>query len=81
VAAPSTIYEPRCPAQGALYQIVHDHFETFRAQAGSLREGEGLPRFVEQEFRNVLTVWLARRRVRAVSLGRLRPRPAGPVFV
>jgi len=54
VAAPSTTYEPRCPAQTALYQIVRDHFETFRVQAASLREGEGLPRFVEQEFRNFL---------------------------
>jgi hypothetical protein len=54
VAAPSTTYEPRCPAQTALYQIVRDHFETFRAQAACLREGEGLPRFVEQEFRNFL---------------------------
>jgi hypothetical protein len=60
VAAPSTTYEPRCPAHTALYQIVRDHFETFRAQAASLRDGEGLPRFVEQEFRNLLQCgWLA----------------------
>ena len=60
MAAPSTNYEPRCPAQGALYRIVHDHFETFRAQAASLREGEGLPRFVEQQFRDFLQCgWLA----------------------
>ena len=53
-------YEPRCPAQGALYQIVRDHFEIFRAQAASLRDGEGLPRFVEQEFRDFLQCgWLA----------------------
>ncbi len=31
------------------------HFETFRAQAASLRDGEGLPRFVEREFREFLT--------------------------
>ena len=60
MAAPSTSYEPRCPAQGVLYQIVRDHFETFRAQAASLRDGEGLPRFVEQEFRDFLQCgWLA----------------------
>ena len=58
--APSTTYEPRHPEQGPLYQIVHDHFETFRAQAGRLRDGEGLPRFVEQEFRDFLQCgWLA----------------------
>jgi hypothetical protein len=37
-----------------LYGIVRDHFETFRAHAASLRDGEGLPRFVEQEFRDFL---------------------------
>jgi hypothetical protein len=60
VGAPSTSYEPRHPAQGLLYQIVRDHFETVRAQAVSLRDGEGLPRFVEQEFRAFLQCgWLA----------------------
>jgi hypothetical protein len=37
-----------------VYQVVRDHFETFRAQAAGLRDGEGLPRFVEQEFRELL---------------------------
>lgn len=60
MAEPSTTYEPRQPSQGTLYQIVRDHFETFRAQAASLRDGEGLPRFVEQEFRDFLQCgWLA----------------------
>jgi len=36
------------PSQGVVYQVVRDHFETFRAQAAGLRDGEGLPRFVEQ---------------------------------
>ena len=31
-----------------------EHLETFRAHAVSLRDGEGLPRFVEQEFRAFL---------------------------
>jgi len=48
-------YEPRDPAQSVLFQVVRDHFETFRAQAASLRDGEGLPRFVEREFREFLT--------------------------
>ena len=34
--------------------MVRDHFETFRAQAADLRDGEGLPGFVEQEFRDFL---------------------------
>jgi hypothetical protein len=36
------------------YHIVRNHFETFRAQAASLRDGEGLPRFVERAFREFL---------------------------
>jgi hypothetical protein len=60
MARPSPEYEPRSPAQGALYQIVHDHFETFRTQAASLRDGEGLPRFVEHAFRKFVQCgWLA----------------------
>jgi hypothetical protein len=54
VASPSSSYQPRCPTAGTLYQIVRDHVETFRAQAASLREGDGLPRFVEAEFRDFL---------------------------
>ena len=54
VSQPSATYEPRKPSQGVVYQVVRDHFETFRAQAAGLRDGEGLPRFVEQEFRELL---------------------------
>jgi hypothetical protein len=54
VTSPSTTYEPRQPAAGVLYQVVRDHFETFRAQAADLRDGEGLPGFVEQEFHKFL---------------------------
>ena len=54
MASPSTTYEPRQPGSGVLFQVVRDHFETFRAQAADLRDGEGLPRFVEQEFRSFL---------------------------
>lgn len=47
-------------ASSILYGIVRDHFETFRAHATSLRDGDGLPRFVEQEFRDFLLCgWLA----------------------
>jgi hypothetical protein len=43
-----------------LYQIVRDHFETFRAHAAQLRDGEGLPAFVERAFRDFLQCgWLA----------------------
>ena len=54
VAPPSLTYEPRRPAPQVLHQIVLEHFETFRAPAAGLRDGEGLPRFVEQEFRDFL---------------------------
>ena len=55
VPGPSGGYEPRDPTHSVLYDVVRDHFESFRAQAASLRDGEGLPRFVEREFREFLT--------------------------
>lgn len=72
------MYQPRTPAQGVLYQVVRDHFETFRAQAAGLRDGEGLPRFVEQEFRDFLRCGclaggFARFRCTACGLDRLVP--------
>ena len=50
----SSSYEPRCPTAGALHRIVQEHVETFRAPAATLRDGEGLPRCVEAEFRDFL---------------------------
>ena len=54
VAQPSSAYEARDPTSTILYGIVHDQFETFRARAAPLRDGEGIPRFVEREFRDFL---------------------------
>jgi hypothetical protein len=34
--------------------VVRNHFETFRAESVRLRDGDGLPRFVEEEFRGFL---------------------------
>ena len=79
MAQPSTTYEPRRPEhQVLLHQIVLEHFETFRAQAAGLRDGEGLPRFVEQEFRDFLrcgcpAAGFARLRCTACGLDRLVP--------
>lgn len=36
---------PRRAGERALYRIVRDHLETFRAQASVLRDGEGRPAF------------------------------------
>ena len=76
MASPSAAYQSRHPAQGVLYQVVRDHFETFRAQAAGLRDGEGLPGFVEQEFRDFLRCGclaggFARLRCTACGLDRL----------
>ena len=51
VAMASAVYRPRRPEQGELHQLIRDYFETFRAQAAAMRDGQGLPRFVEREFR------------------------------
>ena len=60
MALPSVEYTPRDPGGSILQQIVREHFETFRAEAAHLRDGEGLPRFVEEEFEAFLRCgWLA----------------------
>jgi Putative transposase len=46
LAQPSTAYAPGDPTSTVVNGIIRDHFETFRVQAASLRDGEGLPRFV-----------------------------------
>jgi putative transposase/transposase-like zinc-binding protein len=38
-----------------LHQIVLEHLETFRAEAARRSDGDGLPAFVEREFREFLT--------------------------
>jgi len=50
----SSFYEPRDPTHSIIYHLVRDHFETFRERVASLRDGKGLPRFVEREFREFL---------------------------
>jgi hypothetical protein len=52
--ARSSRYEPRSPAQGVLYQVVREYYETFRAQAERMGDGGGLPRFVQAEFEDFL---------------------------
>jgi hypothetical protein len=60
MALPSGAYAPRDPAASVLYQVVRDHYETFRVEAARLRGGEGLLRFVQEEFEAFLRCgWLA----------------------
>ena len=54
MARPSSVYEPRDPQATVLHAIVRDHFEAFRAHTATMRDGEGLPSFVELEFREFL---------------------------
>jgi hypothetical protein len=54
MARPSTSYEPRRPAASVLHRIVQDHLETFLAEAARMRDGEGVPQFVERAFRDFL---------------------------
>jgi hypothetical protein len=75
---PSSAYLPRAPAESVLYQIVRDDFETFRAAAAHTHDGDGLPRFIEKEFRGflrcgVLAGGFARFRCGGCGLDRLVP--------
>ena len=71
VGRPSRDYEPRRASDSVLYQVVRDHYETFRAQAASWRGGDGLPRFIDEEFRGFLRCGWLRGRLRALSVRRL----------
>jgi hypothetical protein len=60
MAGASPTYRPRSAGHGILYQVVRDHFETLRTETAAARDGDGLPAFVEQEFRDFLRCgWLA----------------------
>jgi len=48
-------YVPRQPERAVLHQVVREHLETFLAEARHRGGGEGLPLFVEREFREFLT--------------------------
>jgi hypothetical protein len=56
VALPSVDYTRRDPAGDVLYRVVRDHLQTFLAEAAHLRDGEGVPRFVAEEFQEFLEV-------------------------
>ena len=60
MALPSVDYSPRDPAADVLHHVVREHLQTFLAEAAHLRDGEGVPRFVAEEFQAFLACgWLA----------------------
>jgi hypothetical protein len=48
-------YCPRAPEHGALHAVVRTHLEAFLRAAAERTDGAGLPRFVEDEFRDFWT--------------------------
>ena len=61
-----------------LYAVVRDHLETFLADAAQQRDGVGMPRFIEREFREFLrcgqlAAGFARLRCGACGTDRLLP--------
>ncbi|MGH7323535.1 MAG: transposase [Candidatus Rokuibacteriota bacterium] len=71
-------YRPRTPEQGVLHTVVRTHLEAFLREAADRTGGAGLPRFVEDEFREFLTCGilahgLARLRCEGCGLDRLLP--------
>jgi hypothetical protein len=78
MALPSGTYAPRDPAASVLYQVVRDHYQTFLAEASQLRDGEGLPRFVDEESAAFLRCgWLAPSRCAGPSRPTGRPCRSG----
>jgi hypothetical protein len=48
-------YEPRDPSSSVIHRAVKMHLETFLQEAAGGPDGHGLPRFIEKEFRGVLS--------------------------
>ena len=55
MALPSVAYTPRDPAGNVRHRVVRDHLQTLLAEAAYLRDGEGVPRFVEKQCQAFLT--------------------------
>ena len=58
MALPSVDYAPRDPAADVLHRVLREHLQTFLAAAAYLRDGEGVPRVVEEEFQAFLSCGL-----------------------
>src|SRR5215510_10310043 len=48
-------YQPRSAEGAVLQRVVRENLETFLREAADRTDGEGLPRFIEREFREFLT--------------------------
>jgi hypothetical protein len=71
-------YRPRTPEQGVLRTVVRTHLEAFLSAVAERTDGVGLPRFVEDEFREFLTCGVlvhgcVRLRCEGCGLDRLLP--------
>jgi non-specific serine/threonine protein kinase len=52
---PHRTYQPRDTEHSVLHAVIREHLEPFLREASDRGDGHGLPRFVEQEFREFLT--------------------------
>jgi hypothetical protein len=55
VAHPHRTYQPRDTEHSVLHAVIREHLEPFLREGSDRGDGPGLPRFVEQEFREFLT--------------------------
>ena len=54
VAHPHRTYQPRDTEHSVLHTVIREHLEPFLRDVSDRGDGPGLPRFVEQEFREFL---------------------------
>ena len=55
MAHPHRTYQPRDTEHSVLHAVIREHLEPFLREVSDRGDGSGLPRFVEQEFREFLT--------------------------
>jgi hypothetical protein len=70
VAHPHGRYQPRDTEHSVLHAVIREHLEPFLREVSDRRDGSGLPRFVEQEFREFLTCGVFARAPEPIRSGR-----------
>ena len=78
---PCSGYQPRDAERGVLYRVVDAHLDAFLNATAHHAEGIRLPAFVEQEFRDFLTLWRASARLRPPAVRGVRVRAARAVLL
>jgi hypothetical protein len=69
-------YQPRVAVPGVLYRVIDEHLETLLDAAAHHAGGHRVPKFVEQEFRDFITLGILANGFARLRCGYSSPSPA-----